>query len=139
MATRIADATQRRVFAIRLLKEDHERSDRLIAELSGLSHPTVGKIRKSLESLGEIPERHGEHGGKRDGGGRRRERFDLDNALKSIQAIKPPWPDVVDRDLRIALEQLPTNALEVLAERADWASHVAKVALTSLKNRFHRE
>jgi hypothetical protein len=45
---------ERKEIAAELLVDDPEQSDRHVAEASGISHPTVSKIRKTMERRGHV-------------------------------------------------------------------------------------
>src|SRR5437870_5605031 len=48
---------ERRELVERLLREDHERSDRSLARLAATSHTTVARVRRELEHAGAIAAR----------------------------------------------------------------------------------
>jgi DNA-binding MarR family transcriptional regulator len=48
------DIKERRALAMAMLKNQPEKSDRLIGKILDLSHPTIAKERKELEAAGEV-------------------------------------------------------------------------------------
>jgi hypothetical protein len=45
---------QKREIIRKLLKASQEKSDRQVAKLAGVSHPHVGKVRRSLQQTGDV-------------------------------------------------------------------------------------
>jgi hypothetical protein len=121
---------QKREIIRKLLKATPEKSDRQVAKLAGVSHPHVGKVRRSLEQTGDVEtvSTSTDTKGRKQPRTKKRPKVPRKAATHSHQDVGPENPSEIARKLA-PLEELESTTRRLERENVGLKSELATLSV----------